>query len=647
MRPHLYLTAEKTGTLRSVDEVRAATRSGLGRDLWNGILARAEADLGKAPITPWSTFPEREAIHARHGNADWTACFAAGQRILRAALAHLLTGESRFRDLALQQINSLFDPNDWPMWCDDAHVHQGSPPVDLRTGMLCHDLSLAYDWLYPSLTSTERTLILEGIDRRGIQPFLERLPGKPFWMDGTHNWTTCIMGGLGIAGMALGDDHPESQRLIDLSLPVMQECLKAYGPEGEFNESVGYAGAIQLLVTYYLALHYRTSGADNHLAQSPFPDACRWVMRFTNPPGHYVPFGDAHRHMPVASTYFAAVAAANRDPLLQWFFTTHYQGEQQLRHDCRAFLFYDDTLEPAPPGSELPLGRAYQAYGKCISSRTDWNPETTACVVTGKAGREFNHAHNDIGQVCIDGFTEPLIIDIGSCPYPSAELWEQREKFYNFGIVSHNIPVIDGREMKMSPETQGEIIEARFDPAQGSCWHLETTAAYAGARSVRRRVIHLFPGIVAVLDTIDLESEESVALRWHTVDRSAPTADGAFVVKGDQAQLAGQVVVHEGCRTTLRRGQHAYKAPYDRNRLGELQVQKHESYIETEASGERLVFLSLFAVFGPGQNPDRWHRHDHGDWRIDTDEGTVRVKLSGSDLSVRNPSIPAEIHLPG
>ena len=217
MHPHIYLTAEKTGALRSVKEARTATQTGLGRDLWNGIITRIEADLGKAPLTPWSKFPEREAIHARHGNADWTICFAAGQRILRAALAHLLTGEAAFKDLALAQIASLFDPKDWPMWCDQAHVHQGSPPCDLRTGMFCTDLSLAYDWLHPSLSKSERRFIVDGIDRRGIQPYLERLPGKPFWLNETHNWTTCIVGGLGVAGMALGGD------LVNLHLWMEQQ----------------------------------------------------------------------------------------------------------------------------------------------------------------------------------------------------------------------------------------------------------------------------------------------------------------------------------------------------------------------------------------------------------------------------------------
>jgi hypothetical protein len=645
MRPHIFITAEKIGNLRSVNEAGKATRSGVGRHLWSGIRSRAEADLDRPPLTPGSVFPEREEIHARHDNADWTVCFAAGQRILRAALVHLLTGDPRFRDLALRQITSLFDPTDWPMWCDDAHVHQGSPPCDLRTGMLCHDLSLAYDWLHPSLTVAQREFIVDGIDRRGIQPFLERIPGKPFWLDGTHNWTTCIMGGLAIAGMALGGDHPESQRLIDLSLAPMQDCLEAYGPEGEFNESVGYAGAIQLLVTYYTALRYHVGGKDNRLRQAPFPEACRWVIRFTNPPGHYVPFGDAHRHTPVAATYFAAVAAANRDPLLQWFFINHYPGEQELRHDCRAFLFFDHTVEAKPPESDLPLGRAYQAYGKCISSRTDWNPETTACVVVGKAGREFNHAHNDVGQVIIDGYAEPLIVDLGSCPYPSAELWDQREKFYNFGGMGHNIPMIGDRELKTGPDAQGEIITARFDPVRGACWHLDTTAVYSGARSVQRKVVHLFPGIVAVLDRVILEEREEVTLRWHTVDRSAPTDAGAFVVRGDRAQLAGQVCLPSGQDATIRRAQHAYKAPFDRNRLGELQVQKNESFIETRASGRQLTILSLFAVFPPDTQPREWVCNQVGDWTIDTPEGRVRVQSLESGLYASNTATRAEIRL--
>ncbi|MEZ5276521.1 MAG: heparinase II/III family protein [Opitutaceae bacterium] len=645
-RPHIALTAEKTGSLRSVDEVREATREGTGRDLWQGILSRAEADLNRPPITPWSEFPERELIHARHGNADWTACFAAGQRVLRGALVHLVTGDVRFRDLSLRQIASLFDPEDWPMWCDQAHLHQGSPPVDLRTGMLCHDLALAYDWLHPSLTDSERRFIIEGIDRRGIQPYLARLPGNPFWLNETHNWTTCIVGGLGIAGMALGDDHPDSQRLVAIAEPIMAKCLEAYGPEGEFNESVGYAGAIQLLVNYYLARRYQTGDRDNRLGQAPFPQACHWVMRFTNPPGHYLPFGDAHLRMPVAAQSFAAVAAATRDRVLQWFFATHYQAEQVLRHDCRGFLLFDDTLEPEPPGPEFPLGRAYHAYGQCISSRTDWNPHTTACVVAGKAGREHNHAHNDVGQVVIDGHGEPLIVDLGSCLYPSAELWDERHRFYNFSGFGHNIPMIGDRELRMTPDAQGRILDASFNRKTGASWTIDSTAAYEDVRSVTRTVVHLFPGIVAVLDLVELKRPEKVVLRWHTVDRCSPDPDGAFLVKGEIARLAGRVINLNRREIRIRRGEHAYKAPYDRNRLGELQVQKNESFIETESTDQTVRLLSLFAIFGPDATPSAWMPEGRDSASIPTGDGVVRAGWASGQLRVANLDTGCVVQFP-
>jgi len=636
MRPHIYLTSDKVGQLRSVEEFKTGIQSGLGHRLWTGVLTRAEADLHKDPLTPSSEFPEREAIHARHSNADWTVCFAAGQRILRAALVFLATGDDAFKAVALRQIGCLFDLKDWPLWCDHAHLHQGSPPVDLRTGMLCTDLSLAYDWLHSSLSESERLTMVEGIDRRGIQPYLERLPQKPFWLTSRHNWTTCVVGGLGKTGMALGEDHPQSRELIDIALPIMRDCLKAYGPEGEFNESVGYAGAIQLLVTFFTSYRYHTRDRENELVSGPFPDACRWVMHLTSPPGNTVPFGDAHRGRPVAAQYFAAVAAATRDPVLQWFFVHHHEAEQKMRHDVHATLFYDDTVPAEPLEGSTPLGHAYHTYGKCISSRTDWNPTTTACMVTSKAGREVNHAHNDVGQVCIDGYGEPLIIDLGSCLYPSHEFHDRIHEFYNYSGFGHNIPMVGGRELRMTPDAQGRIVDSFFDRDNGAWWVLDTTAAYHDVRSIVRTVIHFFPGIVIVMDRIDLEHPEGITLKWHTVDRCEPTDHGAFLVQGQRARLTARVVNLTGGRLSHHRGQHVYKAPYDRNRLGELQTQKNESFIETQTTGSTVRLLSLFSVAGPGEESSLWQETNPARWTIKTGQGTVRVDAISEQLSVRN-----------
>jgi len=118
------------------------------------------------------------------------------------------------------------------------------------------------------------------------------------------------------------------------------------------------------------------------------------------------------------------------------------------------------------------------------------------------------------------------------------------------------------------------------------------------------------------------------------VDRCEPKSDGSFLVRGETACLAGQVTSLSHGDWTVRRREHAYKAPYDRNRLGELQVQKHESFIEIETTSRRIEFLTLFAVFGPGECPNRWQNAENSAWSIDTPEGTLSVCTSDSGLSV-------------
>jgi len=100
-------------------------------------------------------FPGRDANAAKHRNPDYTICRAAGQRILRCALIHLVTEERKFKDAAMRQLQALFDTNVWPEWIDQSHKRFGHP-ADLRTGMLGLDVAIAYDWLSPALSQNEK-----------------------------------------------------------------------------------------------------------------------------------------------------------------------------------------------------------------------------------------------------------------------------------------------------------------------------------------------------------------------------------------------------------------------------------------------------------------------------------------------------------
>ena len=634
MRPHIFVTAEKTGGLRSVAEVREAVKSGQAKAVWDEMKERADADLTAEPLVPTSVVPGRPASQAALANPDWSICHLTGQRILRAALAQVITGDVAYRDSALRQMQALFDPERWPDWRDKAHRHH---KADLRTGMLAPDIAVAYDWLRPCLTDEQRRLIIAGLDRCAIQPFWRSVEAGSGWVDGRNNWMTVIVGGLGVAGMALADDHPDSQRLIDFSLPRMTGYLDTYGPDGEFNECVGYAGATRHPVGYSMAYWYATGGEVNRLAEPPLAETAKWYMYFVLPPGRVAAFGDGIPTSPPGSAYFAPLAAANRDGILQWFYL-NYPPKGQQRDLPWMLLWLDTTVEPTAPEGRLPHGRAFRAHGAEISSRTDWDPRSTPCVVYGKAAIEHYHNHHDAGQVCIDGYGKRLIVDLGS-PSPGypGDFFdrEARYKYYNASSWGHNVIVFGGREMAAGRGDSARIVAAEFEDERGGFWQLDLTGLYDGVTRVHRTVVHLNPATVVVLDDAELVDTDDVSLRWHTVDRCEPDGEGRFCVEAGDVRLAARIVRLDAPEVSYSRREHQYRAPFDRYRLGTPLEQKRESFVEAHLRARTCRLLSLFSIYPPDVPPQTWERTDHG-WGVETPAGHVSAAVTGNVLEVAN-----------
>jgi len=631
MRPHVDLTAEPVPGLRSVADVKADIQSGHAKVLWEKLKKQADVDLRSPVLVPSSMIPGRDPDNARHGNRDYELCHEVGQRVLRAALVNLLTGEAPYRDAALRQMEALFDTARWPEWRDLAHMRMAA---DLRTGQLTNDLATAYDWLHPELTVAQRTMIVDGIDRHGIKPFWEAIEQKAYWMDRMNNWMTCIVGGLGMAGMSLAEDHPDSARLIEFSLPRMKDYLKIYGPDGEFNEAPGYAGATFYPAAYFAARRYWSRGGENLLAEKPFPQACEWQMHLTLPPGLCAAFGDTHVGESPAIFHLPAVAAAARNGILQWY----YLHQPSTASDVRELLWFDPRVAEVAPQGRLPLGRAFPAHGACIVSRANWDPRATPCVVYGKAGRENHHADNDAGQLCVDGYGKRLIVDLGMpSMYPSDYFLEKRPQYYNASARGHNVLLFGGREMRAGASNSGRILESRFDPEKGAAWSLDLTAAYDGAKSVRRTVLHYLPGIVAVLDEAMLSQPEEISLRWHTFNRCEPDAQGCFLVENDGVGLAARVVALDGASLAMTRHEHEYKPPFDRNRVGELLEQRRESYVEATMTAPLSRMLTLFAVLPATAAPAKWEVSGDA-WTIETAEGRFTARAGADTLSLQRGS---------
>ena len=204
-----------------------------------------------------------------------------------------------------------------------------------------------------------------------------------------------------------------------------------------------------------------------------------------------------------------------------------------------------------------------------------------------------------------------------------------------YAASSHNVLTFNGQDMiedrpksracfhqpeiRDRPALRSKWVDSKFDDKQGGYWVLDTTDVYEGVREVLRTVVHLNPGVVVVLDTATLAKPGDVSLRWHTVDKCQPDADGRFLVQGGGGvHLASRVVRLNDKALAVSRGQHKATG---------------SGYIEASLSGEQCSILSLFCVFGPGKTPQTWNG-SKGSWSIQTPKGLVDVKVSAETLSV-------------
>lgn len=628
----MFVTATPVEGLRSIDDVRQGIQTGHGKYLWDELRSGVDAGLDSPVISP---MVEENGVRVL-GNRPFTLVAKAANRILDTALVGLVLEERKYVDGALRQIMALFDEAQWPEWSDQAHINVGLN-ADLRHGQLVMPVALAYDWLYNQLTVEERRAIVEGLDRCAIAPYKRGFAADEHWMRRRSNWMTVVLGGFGIAGMALGPDHPDSATLVGNSLPQMESYLDILGPEGEFNESVQYAGSMAYVVRYFMAMRYASRGQDNPFARHSFDKFYEWYRMMTFPPGRVAGFGDPAPDMPPVVVPAAAVAATQGDPALQWFYE-QYHDKMLESHRNRALelLYYDASLVSRSPDGLLPLGKAYHAQGHLVSSRSSWDPVSCISAVYGKAGRESFHGHADWGQLCIDGFGERLVVDLGSPPgYPK----DHAERYYNYQQFGHNVFVFGNNDTGgvslREKGRYGKTIWSEFDSDRGAAWTMDLSHVYDEGAQVFRSVVHLLPRICVVLDSAKLSESQATSLRWHLASPVEPGDDGTFIMKGKNAVLSGMVLRLDG-QAALSSRTHAYAPPYDKHRLGSTFKQRNEAFLELSLQDARCQVLSLFAVSGAEETPIVWEvSSDQSGWTGVTPEGLVKVSLDGDRLVIR------------
>jgi hypothetical protein len=643
-----------------LDEIKRVIASPIGAPIWAEIKAAATSERDLPPYLVDSIFPGRDAYSAELKGMDYSLCRAIGLRITRHALMFLIDGDRQWLEAALRQSDVLFDDAEYPHWNHVARMDGDNETfkksidlrksdVHLRTGMLANCVGLLLNWLRPHLDAAQLETLVRGLEKRAIRPFQNAIPQQPWWLEVNNNWLTCIVGGVGIAAMALDGLHPDAKSVIEFADPLMERHLEDYGSEGEFNEGLGYASAVCLVVDYYTARLGWSEGRDNRLAAAPFPAIAKWFVQMTVPPGHLFSYGDGKIQAPLKADWTAPLAAATQDRVLQDFYLHH----RSILADPLQLLCLDPDLAPQSPAGILPLGIAYKEQGGCIVSRTSWDWQKTASVVGSKARREDNHEHNDPGQVVIEGEGQPLIVDWGTpaTSYPAGFFSANRFRYFEANVFGHNILAFGGREMKSCYElhpkftegtlhgkralhAQGHLVSSEFDDSWGGRWTIDTTAAWDGVKSNVRTVLHVHPGFVVVLDNAKLEKTEAISLRWNTAKKATRVGEAGFALQRETVGLAARVLNLGNAQATRRLGQHQYHAPWNRDQFGGILPDRDCPYYELETTADSCRYLSLFAV-QPGNQTAQWTSQDNvHTGTIGTDK--LEVTVTASSITVKS-----------
>lgn len=657
MNPTSIFSLEPELRAQRIDEIKRIIASPSGAPIWEKICEEAKREKDLPPYLVDSLFPDRDKYSAEILGMDYTLCRGVGLRITRHAFMFLIDGDRSWIDAAMRQTEVLFDDVEYPAWNHVARMKMDEEEskmsvdlkkhdVHLRTGMLANSVSLMFNWLRPHLSPDQRETLVRGLEKRAINPFLAAIKQDPWWIEVNNNWLTCIVGGLGICGMALDGLHDEAKGLIEFADPLMERHLEDYGRQGEFNEAVGYAGAIYLIVNYHAARLGWSDGQDNLLATSQYRDIANWYIQMSLPPGKLHVFGDG-KGSPLKADWMPALACALQDPYLQGYGQRH----SSVLADPLQLLYIDPDLPAKDLTGHLPLGIAYQDHGACITSRTSWNWDKTASVVGSKARREDNHEHNDAGQVVIDGEGESLIVDWGTpdTSYPANFFNMGRFKYFEGNAYGHNVLVFGGREMESCYELhpkytqgssfhgkralhhQGSIVSSEFDDSWGGLWSIDTAPAWSGVKQNLRTVLHVHPGFVVVLDEVQLEKSESISLRWNTAKVATLDGEDEFTVQRETVGLAARALNLTDGITTRRIAKHQYHEPWNKDQFGGILPERNCPYFELLTEGDHGRLLSLFAV-QPGPQTTPWNKEG------DTYTGSIgdaRLAVTVSDAGLK------------
>jgi hypothetical protein len=475
----------------------------------------------------------------------------ARQILERSSFVFALTGDRSHLDISRRAIARMLEYKRWDYFLEGGELTIGLQRAPEATIAMC----CALEWLGPALDAEMKREMERQIAEKGAPAcyqtlyglkYPERVKGWGFDPEDDYplrfdlrRWPLILnstnlkvipIAGLGLAACLLYDKHPQAPRWLDLALQSARAFAEMFGPDGSYDEGVGYWGYTALHLTMFIEVVYRKLGRDYRNLIN-FPGTVRYGLQMSMPttdrPKDCVNFGDAWSMGDVSVA--AWTARTRKDAIAQY--AANRVGE--IQNHCAA-IWYEPALAEQKPASDLLDVRFSNDW---VVSRSGWG--LADGVVALRSGGPANHEHADRNSVIFKAYGERLLHDPYHAAYSYTEpLWKLRL------TESHTAVLIDGKGHQYHDGHEGtnaswaESKIIRYQKTRNSVVATsDATEAYALVNKdvgmVRRTLLFLKPDVLLLFDAVRMKTAPVPVQVRFQVDNS----DGRGSVRSEEKEF--------------------------------------------------------------------------------------------------------------
>ena len=498
-------------------------------NLLNGLLAEANR-LWYAPVDNQApSIPEDPVFDNTWKYEDFIYNNTHNAWIL--AFAYQMSGDKKYAQKAFEYAEIVCDQPSWehgyhkfPLIYDRVWPYGAKDDEIVFTfgqwsDHLVFEMSMVYDWLYPSLEKRKRDRIRGALLEKAILTVRGNYDYQ-WWASAYRcNWCAVVNSSLGVAALSLLTDDPNLTDVVSESFNRVSRTLDNLN-DGGWQEGIGYMNyTVRESVKFAAALKRTTSGKINLFEHPKYKVALKTYLYSQVPPGLSLYFGDSGGGNYGSFNVFNGLALETGDKTSVWL-------RDNLGYNDPAD-YLDLFMPRAKIKQSLPKEPSVYFPGvNWIIMRSDFT-DTEKFVIAAKAGKndDPHHGHLDQGHLSLYWRGQEFLSDNGSAVQDKAYFYEDRWSYPQASSAAHNTVIVNGElqipgKLKNQPWNEnigGKVVE--FRPGKKLDYTIiDPTGAYPQKelKGWRRHIILEKPNVAVILDEITCAPGSEIEARFHS-----------------------------------------------------------------------------------------------------------------------------------